>query len=136
MIKNNLHKMCGILFFALVLTVFYCESAYAANGDVFGKLSNLGGSLGIGLARSGYLIAGIALIGFSVAAIFNKISWKTLAYIMMSTFILTLLMGGAIYKFLGADSADYGASAAKFNGVAGTAGITGSTDDNKVPKSH
>lgn len=135
MIKNNLHKMCGISFFALVLTVFYCESAYAANGDVFGKLSNLGGSLGIGLARIGYLIAGIALIGFSVAAIFNKISWKTLAYIMMSTFILTLLMGGAIYKFLGAGT-EYGSGATKFNGVSSAAGITGSTDDNKVPKSH
>ena len=136
MIKNSLHKMCSLLFFALVLTLFCSPNAYAASGDVFDKLSNLGGTFGVGLARSGYLIAGIALIGFSVAAIFNKISWKTLAYIMMSTFILTMLMGGVIYKFLGADSANYGASAEKFNGVAGAVGITGSTDDNKHSKSN
>lgn len=133
MIKNSLYKMCSLSFFALVLTLFCSPNAYAVDGDVFAKLSNLGGSLGIGLARSGYLIAGVALIGFSVAAIFNKISWKTLAYIMMSTFILTMLMGGAIYKFLGAGD-EYGVSATTFNGVSGAAGVTGSTDDNKHKK--
>lgn len=133
MIKNSLHRMCSLLFFALVLTLFCSPNAHAAAGDVFDKLSNLGGTFGVGLARSGYLIAGIALIGFSVAAIFNKISWKTLAYIMMSTFILTLLMGGVIYKFLGAGT-EYGTSAANFNGVAGAAGVTGSTDSNQIKK--
>ena len=131
MIKNSLHRMCSLLFFALVLTLFCSPNAYAAAGDVFDKLSNLGGTFGVGLARSGYLIAGIALIGFSVAAIFNKISWKTLAYIMMSTFIITLLLKGAIHDYLRV-SGDTGVVT---NGVGGNATPPGDAQSNSVPKS-
>ena len=66
----------------------------------------------IGLILLSVLFAGLGLIAFTVAAIFNKVSWKTLAYIMLSTFILTAVLGGlgdTIYSYLGAGD-DFGAS--------------------------
>ncbi len=99
-----------ILLSVLLLCAFGVSDTFAADAtsDVFGRLGALGGNVGTGLARLGYLIAGLGLIAFTVAAIFNKISWKTLAYIMLSTFILTAALGGSIYTFLGAG--DYGTS--------------------------
>ncbi len=113
--KRN-HRISLILLGVLLLSAFGVSDAFAADAttDVFARLGTLGGSFGIGLARLGYLIAGLGLIAFTVAAIFNKISWKTLAYIMMSTFILTMLMGGGIYTFLGASSG-YGTEHLSFN---------------------
>lgn len=137
-----MNKVCFLKFgiFVFVVAIFAiinCQPVYAANagGDVFGKLSTLGGTLGIGLARVGYLIAGVGLIAFSVAAIFNKISWKTLAYIMMSTFILTMLLSGAIYKFLGAGS-DYGVDKTTFNGSGGSVETGQDTTKNRVDSGH
>lgn len=128
-------KFGVFIFIFAVFSIITCQPAYAAdaNSDVFAKLSILGGTLGVGLARVGYLIAGVGLIAFSVAAIFNKISWKTLAYIMMSTFILTMLLSGAIYKFLGA-GAEYGVGNTTFNGVSGSTETGQDVTQNKVPK--
>ncbi|MBR3676721.1 MAG: TrbC/VirB2 family protein [Alphaproteobacteria bacterium] len=74
----------------LLIALFATSGAYAdGGGDIFGKLADKAWTVGAGLREAGFIIAGLGLIVFSFMAIFNKISWKTLAYIMMSTFILT-----------------------------------------------
>lgn len=70
--------------------------------DVFGRLADLGDSLGGGLKQTGFMVAGLGLIAFSVAAIFGKVSWKTLAYIMMCTFILAFM--SAVVSYMGGKS--------------------------------
>lgn len=89
---NKFWKILGI--FALVM-VFGFTNAYAQaesiKGDVFAELALRAGNLGNNLQKVGYIIAGLALIAFAVAAMFNKISWKTFAYIAMSTFFLTAI---------------------------------------------
>lgn len=79
-----------LLFVGIILTP---NNAYA---DIWDSLSGKADEIGKGLSNVGYIIAGFGLIAFSVAAIFNKISWKTLAYIMISCFILgitTMVVG-------------------------------------------
>ena len=126
-------RFCVLIFAVAIVTAAFCQPAHA--DDVFDKLSTLGGTLGIGLARMGYLIAGIGLIAFAVAAIFHKISWKTLSYIMISTFILTALLSGAIYKFLGAGT-EYGLSNTTFNGVGGSTSTGQNAKSNQVDSGH
>lgn len=86
--KNFLVNKISYLFFAAVLLL---TPSMAWADDVFGTVASKAGEIGTGLKEVGYVIAGLGLVAFSVAAIFNKISWKTLAYIMMSTFFLTAM---------------------------------------------
>ena len=72
-----------------VCAVFFAGDAFAA--DVFDELATRAGNLGNNLQKVGYIIAGLGLIAFAVAAMFNKISWKTFTYIAMSTFFLTAM---------------------------------------------
>ena len=77
----------------LLVALFSVSGAYAAGGsDIFGKLADKAWTIGFGLRDAGFIIAGLALVVFSFMAIFNKISWKTLSYIMLSTFILTAMV--------------------------------------------
>lgn len=131
MFTKNKCSVFFLSFFAFIL-IFVPE----AHADVFDKLSTLGNSLGVGLAKSGYLIAGLGLIAFSVAAIFNKISWKTLAYIMMSTFILTLLLSGIIYDSLQVGGSFEKLGGTSFNGVSGSTETGQDTTKNKVDSGH
>ncbi len=76
----------------LGLIVVGCAVLFAGDAcaaDVFDELALRAGNLGNNLQKVGYIIAGLALIAFAVAAMFNKISWKTFAYIAISTFFLT-----------------------------------------------
>lgn len=93
------------------LSIFFCMCiifvvmAYPMDAqakDVFGRLADLGDSLGGGLKQTGFMVAGLGLIAFSVAAIFGKVSWKTLAYIMMCTFILAFM--SAVVSYMGGKS--------------------------------
>lgn len=131
MLHININKLSSIflLVFALLLT-----STVDCSADVFEQLYNLGNSLGTGLAKSGYLIAGLGLIAFSVAAIFGKVSWKTLAYIMMSTFILTALISGVIYKAMQVNGSFYELGGTKFNGTSGNASGGVNVKDNLANK--
>lgn len=122
--------------FLLSVFAFILVSVSEAHADVFDKLSSLGESLGVGLAKSGYLIAGLGLIAFAVAAIFNKVSWKTLAYIMMSTFILTALLSGIIYKSLQINGSFESLGGVSFNGVGGSTSTGQDTTTNKVDSGH
>ena len=80
----------GILSLVVVVCAFlFAGDAFAA--DVFDELATRAGNLGNNLQKVGYIIAGLGLIAFAVAAMFNKISWKTFTYIAMSTFFLTAM---------------------------------------------
>lgn len=118
------------IFFFMVFVLFFASISEAHADDVFDKLKGLGDAMGTGLAKFGYMVAGLGLLAFSVAAIFNKVSWKTLAYIMMSTFIITLLLKGAIHKYLRV-SGDTGVVA---NGIGGSATPAGDAQSNRMPK--
>jgi len=81
----------GIFFFPEI--VYAAETANDDTGDIFTTLGNRAQSIGFGLKRVGYIIAGLGLIFVTFMAIFNKISWKTLFYIFLSCFTLTLMTG-------------------------------------------
>ena len=66
-------------------------SGGTAGADIWSYLAAMAGKVGGGLTGSGYIIAGLGLITFSFMAIFNKIKWSTLAYIMLSTFVLSAM---------------------------------------------
>jgi hypothetical protein len=85
-------KFVNVKNLLLLVILFVCFVFADASADVFGDIAGKAGKVAYGLQKSGQIIAGLGLIGFSVAALFNKISWKTLAYIMVSTFILTLMI--------------------------------------------
>lgn len=72
-----------VFIFALV------NDAFAGDGEIFDKLAIKAGIVGSGLRRSGFIIAGLGLVMFTFLAIFNKIQWKHLAYIMFSTALLS-----------------------------------------------
>ena len=77
----------GILSLVVGVCAFlFAGDAFAA--DVFDELATRAGNLGNNLQKVGYIIAGLGLIAFAVAAMFNNISWKTFTYIAMSTFFL------------------------------------------------
>ena len=83
-------KKYGVISLIIALfSVVFVGDAFA--GDIFDELALRAGNLGNNLQKVGYIIAGLALIAFAGAAMFNKISWKTFAYIAMSTFFLTLM---------------------------------------------
>ena len=71
----------------LFLTLAIINDAWA--DDIFDKLAMKAGVVGTGLRKSGFIIAGLGLIMFTFLAIFNKIQWKHLAYIMFSTAVLS-----------------------------------------------
>lgn len=79
----------SILFLCFLLLPSVCMAA--AGEEIFNQLADKAQTIGTGLRDSGFIIAALGLIVFSFMAIFNKISWKTLAYIMLSTFILTAM---------------------------------------------
>ena len=86
-------KHLSLLFLVVLIVLMQIFPAFAAeptnvNAEIWDKLAAKALFIGKGLQTSGYLIAGIGLIFFSFLALFNKISWKTLAYIMLSCFVL------------------------------------------------
>lgn len=89
-------KNCGWIFLSVImLCVFFTTPAFAdgpsAGDEIWTKLANKASSIGLGLRQSGFIIGGLGLIFFSFMAIFNKISWKNLAYIMLSCFVLSFM---------------------------------------------
>lgn len=81
-------------FFILLLLILVGMTSNAFAGEeneIFDQLAARATAVGVGLRDSGFIIAGFGLVFFSFMAIFNKISWKTLAYIMLSCFILSTM---------------------------------------------
>lgn len=85
-------KICLLSLFVALFSFTWISPAFA-DTDIWGKLATIAGQLGGGLQKSGFLIGGIGLAFFSFMAIFNKISWKNLAYIMLSCFVLSAMVG-------------------------------------------
>ncbi len=87
-----------VLLIVFILTVVLVPDAFAAGEDaIFSKLADRAKAIGLGLRGAGFMIAGFGLIVFAFMAIFNKISWKSLAYIMLSCFILSVMFGVIAY---------------------------------------
>lgn len=78
---------------ALLAVILLPDAAWADAGeDIFDSLADRAQTIGEGLTGVGYVIAGLGLIIFSFMAIFNKIKWSTLAYIMLSCFVLSAMV--------------------------------------------
>lgn len=84
--------------FSILMLVGMTTDAFAGEEtEIFDELADRAATIGMGLRDSGYLIAGFGLIVFSFMAIFNKISWKNLAYIMLSCFVLSIMFAAVNY---------------------------------------
>lgn len=82
---------------ALLLFPDFALAAASENDPIWGKLAGKAGVVGNGLRSAGFIIAGLGLVFFSFMAIFNKLSWKNLAYIMLSCFVLSAMWGLVTY---------------------------------------
>ncbi len=115
-------------FFVAFCCVAFVSPAFAdpSSGDaIWTKLADKASLIGGGLQQSGFLIGGIGLIFFSFMAIFNKISWKTLAYIMLSCFVLSAMVGLVNYFSTADKSKASSAVYTKFNGPDGEVSFKG-----------
>lgn len=100
MIKNL--QVLGLLVLALVLL---CpESAMAAKSDIFSTIQAKMVSTVKDVRQLVYVVSGFGLVMFAVLAIFNKISWKHLGYIMISLTLLSLMT--PFLNYFGADLKD------------------------------
>jgi len=96
---KQLKKIYEMLFFAVIMLLprlAFAEGetgggAEGGDADIWGTLAEKAQTVGEGLADAGYMIAGLGLVVFSFMAIFNKIKWSTLAYIMTSVFVLSAM---------------------------------------------
>ena len=89
--KSYLKKFGKIACLALLLMVVLPSVSFAA-ADVFDTIQAKMISTVKDVRKIVYIIAGFGLVMFSVLAIFNKISFKHLSYIMISLTILALMM--------------------------------------------
>ena len=120
-------KKIGVLcFWVAILCVVMVSPAFAdaASGDaIWDKLAGKASTIGVGLQKSGFIIGGIGLIFFSFMAIFNKISWKNLAYIMLSCFVLSAMV--ALVNYFSVKGAVNTATYTEFNGPDGDVSFKG-----------
>lgn len=128
------NKILNMFLFMAVLLLprlaFADPEAGGGDADIWGTLASKAGMVGGGLTSTGYIIAGLGLIVFSFMAIFNKIKWSTLAYIMMSTFVLSAMVFVIKMAQDGGDSSWIGGL--NFSGGTG-AEISYNTDEVTVP---
>ena len=126
---NKFSLMALALVMALVLVP---TGAWAAEGNIFNIISAKMISTIQDVRKIVYVIAGFGLIMFAVLAIFNKISFKHLAYIMIGLSLLAVMMPFINY-FSGANLEDAEYSYGNFI-AGGDASITGSdiSDANKL----
>lgn len=118
---NKFSLMALALVMALVLVP---TGAWAAEGNIFNIISAKMISTIQDVRKIVYVIAGFGLIMFAVLAIFNKISFKHLAYIMIGLSLLAVMMPFINY-FSGANLEDSEYSYGNFI-AGGDASITGS----------
>lgn len=128
-----MRKMARFLLLTVAILILQTTAAWAApsGGDaIWTKLAGKAALIGGGLKKTGFIIAGFGLIFFSFMAIFNKISWKNLAYIMLSCFVLTAMVGLINYFSQEGDTADLND---KFEGTGADASVT---IEGGVPKAY
>ncbi len=88
--KSYFNKVGKILLLSLLMVVVLPSMAFA-DGDIFQIIQAKMVSTVRDVRKIVYVIAGFGLVMFSVLAIFNKISFKHLAYIMISLSLLALM---------------------------------------------
>ena len=86
---TNLFKALFLMAFLSLLLI--PTGAFAASGDIFDIIQAKMLSTAKDVRKIVYVIAGFGLIMFSVLAIFNKISFKHLGYIMISLSLLAMM---------------------------------------------
>ena len=126
--KCSLRKIDLVLLTVLVTLVMMPSVSFAA-GDVFDTIQAKMISTVKDIRKIAYVIAGFGLVMFSFLAIFNKISFKHLGYIMISLSLLALMMPFINY-FSGASIQDNELNYDDFIG-AGDASIQGSNVEAK-----
>ena len=95
--KLNIKEICWLFFLVTVFLLavtspVFAQQAQSSGDEIWTKLAKKAAKIGHGLQHSGFIIGGMGLIFFSFMAIFNKISWKNLAYIMLSCFVLSAMV--------------------------------------------
>ena len=80
------------LFLTLLLGVLLLPASAMAADNIFHVISQKMMATVIDVRRIVYVIAGFGLIMFTTLAIFNKISFKHLAYIMIGLSLLAVMM--------------------------------------------
>ena len=90
--RSNRSDLFKILFvMAILMALFVPIDAFAASNNIFDVIQAKMLSTAKDIRRIVYVIAGFGLIMFSVLAIFNKISFKHLSYIMISLSLLAMM---------------------------------------------
>lgn len=117
--------------FLLACVLLMPAGAFAAQGDIFSIISAKMISTVQDVRRIVYIIAGFGLIMFAVLAVFNKISFKHLAYIMIGLSLLSVMMPFINY-FSGAQLTDKDFNYGNFI-AGGDASIVGSDASSKTP---
>lgn len=112
-----------LLLLVCVFCVLGVSPSFAADDEIWTKLADKASLIGGGLQRSGFIIAGLGLIVFSFMAIFNKISWKNLAYIMVSCFVLTAMV--ALINYFSTTQSNPAPNYSSFNGPDGSTSFKG-----------
>lgn len=103
--KKYLKHIRILAFFLLMAAVLAPSTVWAAEGNIFTIISNKMITTLQDVRKIVYVIAGFGLIMFAVLAIFNKISFKHLAYIMIGLSLLAVMMPFINY-FSGANLQD------------------------------
>jgi len=118
-------KKYGLFLVGLLVCFMFVSPAFAdasSSDEIWTKMAGKASIIGKGLQRSGYIIGGIGLIFFSFMAIFNKISWKNLAYIMLSCFVLSFMV--ALINWFATSTANPDIENVSFNGTGAESSVT------------
>lgn len=108
MLKQKFKIFCSLAILCLLPDVSWAAASAAevsSSGSVFDIISNKMIQTVMDVREIVYVIAGFGLIMFAVLAVFNKISFKHLAYICIGLFLLAVMMPFINY-FSGANLVD------------------------------
>ncbi len=88
---KNLRQFLKSLFLMTMFCLLFSTDAIAADSEIFDTIQGKLYSTLVDLRQIVYVISGFGLVVFAVAAIFNKISYKHLGYIMIGLSLLALM---------------------------------------------
>ncbi len=109
MSKKLIYFSLCLLAVSLLPTLVYADTKVVVENYQLGPfvmLAGYAGKIGCGLRKVGLIIAGLGLIVVTMGAIFGKVNWKTLSYIMLSCFILAAMAGVAGLATRGGEGTD------------------------------
>ena len=89
--KNLRQFLKSLFLMTMFCLLIFSAQAFAADGEIFDTLQNKLYNTLVDLRQIVYVVSGFGLVVFAVAAIFNKISYKHLGYIMIGLSLLALM---------------------------------------------